>query len=237
MTQNVRTARDKLNKRSSNRLDFNNVQASKALPYSKVTKTDLVVNSSNSHLTVPLGFLKSTNTLSQSTNSTTTSDNSLQGAKIPLNQALQPSIEVRPLNVTFPKTELLESDSNFVRQKIKEEDIFCLTKSKKTSKKRGQRGKQKISPSGHLAPTIQIRKGIFYPRISGLDEQERRARLHDCPEETPHWFVWLYQWKEKDPTTDLWKTRSKRVPLNKIAFVRYAIHTNKPIARILEELG
>jgi hypothetical protein len=124
----------------------------------------------------------------------------------------------------------------------KNERIFFLTKMKTkktngTGRYRGQRGKQKIAASGHLAATIQIRKGIFYPRIPGLDEQERRARLNDHPEDVPHWFVWLYQWGEKDPINKLWRTRSKRVPVNKLDFVRYAISTNKPVAEILQQLG
>ena len=122
-------------------------------------------------------------------------------------------------------------NSHFIRQKTKrEKNVFCLTK----TKKQGQRGKQKIPASGHLAPTIQVRKGIFYPRIPELNELERRARLHDHPEDVPEWFVWLYQWKEKDSETDLWRTRSKRVPVNKLNFVRYAIATDKPISEILK---
>ncbi len=147
--------------------------------------------------------------------------------------------------------------THFVRQKTND-SIFCLTKKEKTcdsifcltkdeknndsifcltkTKKQGQRGKQKIPASGHLAPTIQVRKGIFYPRIPGIDELERRARLHDHPEDVPEWFVWLYQWKEKDSETDLWRTRSKRVPVNKLNFVRYAIATDKPISEILKQI-
>ena len=42
-----------------------------------------------------------------------------------------------------------------------------LNKDKDTltlKRKRGQRGNQKNSPSGHLAATIQIRNGVYYPR-------------------------------------------------------------------------
>ena len=124
---------------------------------------------------------------------------------------------------------------HLVREKIRG-GIFSLTKTKTTSRKRGQRGKQKIPASGHLAPTIQSRKGIFYPRIPGLDEQERRARLHDHPEDVPEWFVWLYQWSEKHPVTKLWRTRSKRVPTNKIHSVKYAIASDKPVAEILKQI-
>lgn len=109
-------------------------------------------------------------------------------------------------------------------------------KASRTSRKRGQRGKQKIEASGHLAPTIQLRQGVFYPRIEGLDEQERRARLKDHPEDVPHWFVWLYQWKEKHPLTNLWRTRSKRVPINKLNWVRAAISAHKSYREILKQL-
>ena len=98
---------------------------------------------------------------------------------------------------------------------------------------RGERGKQKIDASGHLAPTIQIRKGIFYQQISGIDEQERRAKLHNHPEDVPHWFVWLYQWGEKNPVTDSWRTLSVRVPVYIVHSVQYMINAEKPIAEIL----
>lgn len=101
-------------------------------------------------------------------------------------------------------------------------------------KKHGERGHQKHPPSGHLAPTIQTKRGIFYPRIDGLDEQERRARLHDHPEDVPEWFVWLYQWGEKDPDTGLWRTRSKRVPTYQIFSIKNAIASDMPIAEILK---
>lgn len=108
-------------------------------------------------------------------------------------------------------------------------DIYCLKK----KNYRGQRGKQKIPPSGHLAPTIQMKKGRFYPRLSNfVTEQERRAKLYDRPEDKAEWFVWLYQWKEKD-RDDLWKTRSKSVPISLIHSVKYMISAEKSVEEIL----
>ncbi len=110
--------------------------------------------------------------------------------------------------------------------------IYCLKKSEKSKRCRGERGKQKIPPSGHLAATVQMKKGRFYPRIPNLDEQERIARLRNKPEEVPQWFTWLYQWKEKDED-DLWKTRSKRVSSSLVHSIKYMISAEKPVPEIL----
>lgn len=108
-------------------------------------------------------------------------------------------------------------------------EIYCLKK----KNYRGQRGKQKIPPSGHLAPTIQMKKGRFYPRLSDfVTEQQRRAKLYNHPEDKPEWFIWLYQWKEKN-RDDLWKTRSKSVPISLIHSVRYMISAEKSVEEIL----
>jgi len=101
-------------------------------------------------------------------------------------------------------------------------------------KNRGQRGIQKHPPSGHLAPTIQIRNGICYPRINKVNESLRRKILHQYPEKVPEWFVWLYQWSEQDPQTGLWRTRSKIVPRPKILTIKKAIAQKRGIAQILK---
>jgi hypothetical protein len=124
---------------------------------------------------------------------------------------------------TFPSPELIRKITNPI-----------LISDQPPKRKHGQRGYQKHPPSGHLAPTIQKRKGIFYPRIPNLDEAERLARLHDHPEDTPDWFVWLYQWGEKHPDTGLWRTRSKRVPLEKLFSIKNAISSGQAIAQILK---
>jgi len=95
------------------------------------------------------------------------------------------------------------------------------------------RGKQKIPPSGHLAPVIEFKNGKAYPAISGVDLQERQARKLDCPEDYPHWFTWFYQWAEKDELTDLWRNNSIRVPPCLVKFVRYMIDRDKSISEIL----
>lgn len=105
-------------------------------------------------------------------------------------------------------------------------------KKKQFKKRRGQRGKQKIPASGHLAATIELKNGRFYPRIANLDEQERIARLHDKPEEVPQWFIWLYQWKEKDED-NFWRTRSKRVSSSLVHSIKYMIGAEKPVPEIL----
>lgn len=112
-------------------------------------------------------------------------------------------------------------------------EIYCLKNKKNGKNYRGQRGKQKIPPSGHLAPTIQMKKGRFYPRLSDfVSERERRAKLYNHPEDKPEWFVWLYQWKEKD-RDDLWRTRSKSVPISLIHSLRYMISAEKSVEEIL----
>lgn len=112
-------------------------------------------------------------------------------------------------------------------------EIYCLKKKENGKNYRGQRGKQKIPPSGHLAPTIQMKKGRFYPRLSSfITEEERRSKLYNHPEDKPEWFVWLYQWKEKD-RDDLWKTRSKNVPTCLIHSIKYMIGAEKSVEEIL----
>lgn len=95
------------------------------------------------------------------------------------------------------------------------------------------RGKQKKLPSGHLAPTIEFKNGKVYPALIGVDLQERIARKSQRPEDYSHWFTWFYQWAEKDFKTDLWKTKSIRVPVNLIYSVRSMINTNKSVSEIL----
>ena len=127
-------------------------------------------------------------------------------------------------------------------QGYRENDDFVSNNTKKYNKpfletqkkKRGQRGKQKIPPSGHLAPTIQIRDGVCYPRIDSLNEEQRKIRLHNNPEEVPYWFIWLFQWTEKDPLTGFWRTRSKNVPVGKIPLIKNAIASRQGIAKILK---
>jgi hypothetical protein len=110
--------------------------------------------------------------------------------------------------------------------------LYCLKNKTEFKNYQGQRGKQKIPPSGHLAPTIQMKNGRFYPRLKHITEEERRARLHDKPEEVPQWFIWFYQWKEKDQD-DLWKTRSKSLPSHLVHQVKYMIDTEKSVQEIL----
>jgi hypothetical protein len=110
--------------------------------------------------------------------------------------------------------------------------IYCLKKKRNSKNYRGQRGKQKIPPSGHLAPTIQMKKGRFYPRLNSVTEEERRAKLYNHPEDKAEWFVWIYQWKEKD-RDDFWKTRSKSVPTCLIHSIKYMIGAEKSVGEIL----
>ncbi len=112
-------------------------------------------------------------------------------------------------------------------------NILNQRKKHKSNSCRGQRGKQKIPASGHLAPTLQLKNGRFYPSIANLDEQERRAKLYNHPEDVPHWFVWLYQWAEKDPITDLWRTLSFRVSVSIVDSVQYMINSEKSVSQIL----
>jgi len=114
-----------------------------------------------------------------------------------------------------------------VRYKLFTEEI----KDRKLKKR--QRGEQKIPPSGHLAPVIEFKNGKVYPSVIGVDLQERLARKLDRPEDYPHWFTWFYQWAEKDPITDLWRTNSIRVPHYLVYSVRSMIHTNKSVSEIL----
>lgn len=103
-------------------------------------------------------------------------------------------------------------------------------------KKRKQsfvRGEQIIPPSGHLAPTIQIKNGKVYPVAEGVDILEREARKTDHPEEVAEWFIWLYQWSEKDPITNLWRTKSVYVPAHLVSTIKYMISAEKPISEIL----
>lgn len=94
------------------------------------------------------------------------------------------------------------------------------------------RGKQKIPPSGHLAPTIEFKNGKVYPAVS-VDLQERLARKSERPQDYPHWFTWFYQWADKDLITDLWRVNSIRVPSYLIHSVRHMINTNKSVPEIL----
>jgi hypothetical protein len=114
-----------------------------------------------------------------------------------------------------------------VRYKLFTEEI----KNRKLKKR--QRGEQKIAPSGHLAPTIEFKNGKVYPAVIGIDLQERLARKLERPEDYPHWFTWFYQWGEKDPITDLWRTNSIRVPSHLIYSVRFMIYRNKSVSEIL----
>jgi len=114
-----------------------------------------------------------------------------------------------------------------VRYKLFTEEI----KDRKLKKR--QRGEQKIPPSGHLAPVIEFKNGKVYPSVIGVDLQERLARKLDRPEDYPHWFTWFYQWAEKDPITDLWRTNSIRVPHYLVYSVRFMIYTGKSVSEIL----
>lgn len=95
------------------------------------------------------------------------------------------------------------------------------------------RGKQKIPPSGHLAPTIEFKNGKVYPSVINVDIAERQARKFDHPENYPHWFSWFYQWADKDPNTNLWRTHSIRVPTHLIHSIRHMINTHKSVSEIL----
>lgn len=95
------------------------------------------------------------------------------------------------------------------------------------------RGEQVIPPSGHLAPTIQIKNGKVYPVANGVDISSREARKKDHPEDVAHWFIWLYQWSEKNPITDLWRTQSLYVPAYLVSTVKYMISAEKSISEIL----
>lgn len=99
--------------------------------------------------------------------------------------------------------------------------------------RKGKRGKQKIPPSGHLAPTIQRKNGILYPRLDDIPEHKRLFVLYHCPETKPDWFIWLYQWAQQNPYTGGWYTRSKRVPLSKLTQIKNAIARKETIASIL----
>ncbi len=113
------------------------------------------------------------------------------------------------------------------------ESKFVIDNRRRGKKRKKERGKQKIPPSGHLAPTIEFKNGKVYPAVVGVDLQERLARKLDRPEDYPHWFNWFYQWADKDTVTQLWKTHSIRVPRHLIHSVRSMIHSNKSVSQIL----
>lgn len=125
----------------------------------------------------------------------------------------------------------------FLQQSLQDERRKNSQNNKTFSlKKRKQsfvRGEQIIPPSGHLAPTVQIKNGKVYPVAEGVDILEREARKTDHPEEVAEWFIWLYQWSEKNPITNLWRTKSVYVPVYLVSTIKYMISAEKPIWEIL----
>ena len=79
--------------------------------------------------------------------------------------------------------------------------------------------------TGCLTQYAPSKKGVRYPKIEG-----HRDKFNDT-----HWY-WNYGWKEQDPDSKQWVSRSVPVKLCHLAEVRRAIADEKPYIYILREI-
>jgi hypothetical protein len=97
-------------------------------------------------------------------------------------------------------------------------------------KKRRGRGKNKVSASGSLIPTVQKKRDrsgriIEYPKVEGVRVPRSEAFSH------PEQFNWQYCYSVK--SDERWRTKKISVPTIRVLRVRDAIEEDKPVSYIL----